>query len=61
MFEQLRKATFIELQVWMIGAGLIGLSIGFFVEGIPQIVKIVVLAIGIAMHGWAMFRMYGKK
>ncbi len=58
MFEKLMKASPIELEVWMWGAGILGFGAGALIGGGLHEYAYLVVAVGAVLHGWAMYRIY---
>jgi len=60
MLEKLKKAKPLELEVWMWGAGIIGLGLGALLVDYIRQYAVGIVIIGIILHGWAMFKIYKK-
>jgi len=61
MIEKLKKASSMDLQIWMWGAGMLGLGLGVLLAGYIGFYAIGILLIGLLMHGWAMYKIYTRK
>ena len=58
MLEKLRKAKPYELQLWMLGAGLLSFGFGAVFAGYLQNLAWLIVLIGAVIHGWAMYKIY---
>jgi hypothetical protein len=61
MLEKLKKATPMELEIWMLGAGILGFGLGASLAGYAQQYSPWIILLGIILHGWGMYRIYSAK
>ncbi len=60
MLEKLKKAKPYELQLWMLGAGLLGFGLGVVFAGYLQNLAWLIVLIGAAIHGGVMYKVYSR-
>ena len=61
VLERLTKATPIELQAWMWGAGILGFGLGAFLTGYVRAYALWIIVLGVVIHGVAMYKIYSRK
>lgn len=58
MFEKLASAETRTLLAWMVGAGMTGFGLGASVAPRVRRYAFGITAIGVILHGWAMYKIY---
>lgn len=61
MFDQLADAEPMELQAWMLGAAITGLGLGTIAARKLRRYAPWIIAGGLVVHGWGMYRIYGRR
>ncbi|AIE83796.1 hypothetical protein [Fimbriimonas ginsengisoli] len=57
---KLTTASTLEYQAAVFGAGFIGFGLGFLLKDSIGVYSIVVMVIGILLHGWGMYRIHRR-